>query len=85
MMEYEEVKDEEGRNFAKEINAIYQQTSAKESTGVDQLFKNIGKKFLNPDSEITSNLTKDEIKKRGQQLKREEIKKNKNKDKKGCC
>lgn len=85
MLEYEEVKDEEGRKFAKEINAIYQKTSAKESTGVDQLFKNIGKKFLNPDSEITSNLTKDEIKQRGQQLRREEIKKSKNSEKKGCC
>ena len=38
------------------------------------MFKLIAQKFINPNSENLSNLTGDELKKRGQQLKREEIK-----------
>ena len=66
------------------MKAIYQSTSAKEeSGGIDELFKNIGKKILDPNTVITSNLTKEEQKKRGEQLLKEKIK-NENK-KKGCC
>ena len=81
MYEYEEVTEEEGKAFAKQHNAIFQQTSAKESNGgVDLLFKNIGKKFLNPNSE--NNLTGDESKKKGNKLK---TGKNDGQNKKGCC
>ena len=55
MYEHEEVEENEGKEFAKEINAIFQKTSAKESTGIEDLFAKIGKKFLDPSgSEITS-------------------------------
>ena len=81
--EFQEVNDEEAKNFAKEINAIFQKTSAKQSRGVEELFKLIALKFINPNSENLSNLTGDELKKRGQQLKRDQIK-DQNK-KKGCC
>ena len=85
MYEFEEVSKEDGLNLAKELKAIYHRTSAKEeSGGVDELFKSIGKKFLDPDSEITSNMTKDELKKKGEKLIRDKIK-NDNKSKKGCC
>ena len=47
------------------------------------MFKLIAQKFINPNSENLSTLTGDEIKKKGQQLKRDEIK-DQNK-KKGCC
>ena len=83
MYEYEEVTEEQGMAFAKQYNAIFQTTSAKESNGsIDLLFKNIGKKFLHPDIENTSNLTKDELKKRGQKLEEERIDEN---NKKRCC
>jgi hypothetical protein len=44
----------------------------------------IAKKFIDPNAENLSNLTGDELKKRGQQLKRDEIKEQ-NKEKKKCC
>ena len=71
----EEVSGEEGMKLAKEINAIYQQTSAKSDSGsIDELFINIGKKILEPDSVIESNLTKAEKKIRGQKLLKQKIK-----------
>ena len=50
MYEKEEVEENEGQQLAKELGAIFQKTSAKESTGVEDLFMNIGKRFINPDS-----------------------------------
>ena len=87
MYQYEEVKDDEGRALAKEINAFYFRTSAKdENGGIDEVFTSIGQKFLNPDKEIVSNLTKEEYKNRGERLMREKIKNdNNNTQKKGCC
>ena len=84
MYQFQEVTDEEGREFAKELDAIYKRTSAKNQTGggIDDLFKNIGTKFLNPKAENTSVLTKEELKQRGQQLKQERIQNGK---KGGCC
>ena len=38
MYEHEEVEENEGKEFAKEINAIFQKTSAKESTNVSDAF-----------------------------------------------
>ena len=83
MYEYEEVEEKEGMAFAKQHNAIFQVTTAKESNGsIDLLFKNIGKKFLNPNIENTSVMNKEELKKRGQQLKKERLENDK---KGGCC
>ena len=83
MYEYEEVEEKEGMAFAKQHKAIFQTTTAKETNGsIDLLFKNIGKKFLNPNIENTSNLTKEELRKRGEQLKKERIQDEK---KSGCC
>ena len=85
MYQFEEVDKNDGINLAKELNAIFHSTSAKEeSGGVDELFKSIGKKFLDPNSEITSNMTKEERKKQGEKLIRDKIKNDK-KNKKGCC
>ncbi len=91
MYEYQEVTNEEGLTLAKEINAIYKRTSAKSQQhgGIDDLFKVLGKKFLNPNFEITSNLTKEELIKREEKKKRSEIKKlhqqQLQKKKKNCC
>jgi len=83
--EFEEVSDEEGKNYAKEINAIFQKTSAKTDVGVNELFKMIGQKVVNPQAENTSNLTKDEQKKRGDKLKKDKIKKENNSNNKNKC
>ena len=44
----EEVKENEGKALAKEINAIYIRTSAKLNTCIEEMFNRIGKKFINP-------------------------------------
>ena len=84
MYKMEEVTIEEGLAFAKELNAIYKRTSAKKEKGggIDDLFKMIGTQVLHPESEITSNMTKEELKNRGIQLQRKKIK---NDSKKGKC
>ena len=48
----EEVTNEEGREYSKVIDAIYKRTSAKyQNGGIDDLFKNIGLKFLHQENE----------------------------------
>jgi len=80
----EKVTYEEGLELAKSLNAIYQRTSAKEkSGGVEELFLNIGKKLLEPNSVIESHLTKEEKKNMKQKLLKEQIKRENKK--KGCC
>ena len=73
--------DDEGKQFAKEINAIFQKTSAKESEGIDELFQKIGKKVIDPD--------KFESKQTGNDNNNNKVKIDKdtksNKSKKGCC
>ena len=82
----EAVTDEEGLKLAREIDAIYQRTSAKSDSGsIDELFINIGKKILDPDSVIESNLTKDEKRIRGQKLLKKKIKEEEQASKKKCC
>ena len=82
MYEFEEVPEEEGMALAKKINAIFQSTSAKEKNGtIDQLFTNLGMKFLHPKLENNTNLTKEELKNKGQKLNSQKGGKNK----KGCC
>ena len=84
-----EVSEEEGKSLAKEIKSIYMRTSAKLNSSIDELFNAIGNKFLNPDMEITSNLTKEEMILKNEQMRRDKIRINKNnnnnKNKKKCC
>jgi len=87
----EQVNEEEGKALAKKHNAIYLRTSAKLNSSIDEVFNNIGNKYLNPDMEITSNLTKEEMIQKSEQLRRDKIKlennnnNNNNNNKKKCC
>ena len=87
MYEHEEVEENEGKELAKELGAIFQKTSAKESTGVEDLFIKIGKKFLNPNASIGTggapSAGKVENKEKGQKLKADSGKKKGEKN--GCC
>ena len=83
--ENEQISDEEGMGFAKQINAIFQRTSAKNSSGIDELFKKIGRHFLHPNLDITSNLSKKELKEKNLRIQIEEIKNENKKNKKACC
>ena len=46
LYEDEQVTNSEGLAFAEEINAIFKTVSAKTGEGIDELFKNIGERFL---------------------------------------
>ena len=74
MYEHEEIEENEGRTLAERFNALFQKTSAKENTGIKELFEKIGKKFLNQN---TCFMTKEEIKKKRNLLKIVKIKKKK--------
>ena len=54
----EEVDNNEAKNLAKELNAIFVKTSAKSSINIEELFIKIGKKFLNKNGE---NLLNDDV------------------------
>ena len=42
----EEVTEDEGNKFSQDIGAFFYLTSAKESIGINDLFKEIGEKYL---------------------------------------
>ena len=75
LYEDEKVKEEEGREFAKEIGAYFKLTSAFLNSGIEELFKTIGVKFLD---DYINNLNNNEDINGKKKLK------NKN-EKKGCC
>ena len=72
----EEVKEEESKNYAKEINAIDKRTSAMEGTNIEELFNILAEKYLTEIAHIVNEDDKNNI-----QIKNDDIKK---KDKK-CC
>ncbi len=88
MYEMEEVEEEKGRAFAKEIGGIFKYTSAKTSTGIDELFRTIGNKFLDPNYEdsgmgaATSSFVEEAINERRQTVR---ISKDSAKQEKGGC
>ena len=44
----EQVEEKTARDFANEINAIFMYTSAARSVGIDELFHNVGCKYIDP-------------------------------------
>ena len=82
--ENELVSLKEGKDLSQEINAIFKSTSAMLSHGIDDLFKLIGEKFINPSlntNEPTMNKKEMEFRKN---IKIKNSKKEKA-EKKGCC
>ena len=70
LYEEQKVKDEEGEEFAKSINAIFMSTSAKNDSGIQALFDNIGQKIIDPNFNFAAN----------EEKKKEEYKKMKQKE-----
>jgi len=96
LYEKEEVPEQEAREFAKSIGAIFCLTSAQNNSGIEELFDEMGKKFLDPNSTINEsenqNLDqahkqkKDEKKKeKKEEQKNIQLKNVKKKEKKNCC
>ena len=75
----EQVPEDEARAFANEIGAIFKLTSANTNTGIEELFKAVGCKILDPNysEESDSNNKKPNIK--------IEVEDKNIKKKKGCC
>ena len=48
LFDREQVSEEEAKEFAKEIKAIFRLTSAMTASGIDELFSAVGKKILDP-------------------------------------
>ena len=80
--ELEEVPEKEAMAFAREIGAIFKTTSAKTYSGIEDMFKLIGKKILNPKFQDTSNLTESQ---KHDLKERQKLSANKAKQSKGCC
>ena len=87
LSDQEVVNEDEARAFAENENVNFWLTSAKNSTGIDELFNEIGNQYLSPD--FNNN---DEIKQR--KMRKNEVTKvnkenalqnNKNSKKQGCC
>jgi len=47
LFDKEQVKEEEGKKYSEEINAIFEIISAYNGVGINELFNNIGLKCLN--------------------------------------
>ena len=75
LYEERQVENETGEEFAKSINAIFVETSAKNDSGIDKLFENIGYKILDPNSIFMMKKRKEEKNIRKKKRKRKKKKK----------
>lgn len=48
LYENEKVSENEAREFAEQIGAIFELTSAANNTGITELFQDVGNKYLDP-------------------------------------
>ena len=71
----EQISEEEAKNFANEIGAVFKLTSASTNTGIEDLFKGVGYKVLDPNFNPDANNTTNKITLDGKA----------NKKKKACC
>ena len=99
LYENQQVKDEEGKEFAKSINGIFQSTSAKSDSGITNLFENIGYRYFDPNFDTNEIENKEKMeyekkkrenaeKKTQNQIQSRGIKLDTNKTKqkrRGCC
>ena len=74
----EQVSEDEARNFANEIGAVFKLTSASTNQGIEDLFKGVGCKVLDP------NYSCDDAEKKNKIVLNDD-KDKKKKKKKGCC
>ena len=81
MYEKEEVSENEAKQFAEKIGAFFEITSAKNNTGINDLFNNAANKFVDPTYKSSSGEVKEQ---KGEVTVVLEQKEHKEK-KKGCC
>ena len=66
-----EVDEKEGKEFAKEIGAIFQFISTRTSSGIRSLFLEIGRKFLNSNKTESFSIFNQENNQKEQKLNKE--------------
>lgn len=87
LYENEEVKEADARQFAEEIGAIFELTSAQNNTGINELFFEVGNKYLDPNFKPSDNNNETDDKKEDKKivLDAKDIKKKEKKEKKSFC
>ena len=88
LLDKEQVDENEARDFAKENNALFFSTSAKNSNAINQLFIDIGKKYTGWNSNAKIELNKEKNDNENKTRKKNTTIKLKQSDKdkkKGCC
>ena len=96
-----QISYKEGKKFAKNIEGIFAEISAKDYSGIDELFEKIGKKIMNPDIRFDDDEDNDEEEEKKEELENKNKKENNRKErnkgvkldgkngekgkKKGCC
>ena len=86
LYEDEQVKESEARQFAEQIGAIFKLTSAQNNTGINELFHDVGNKYLDPNFKPSKD---DDIEEKKDDKKivldKNEVKKENKKAKKSFC
>ena len=82
MYEKEEVNENDAKQFAESIGAFFQITSAKNNTGIQDLFMDAANRFVNPDFKGSSDSKDNQEASKTVKLDNKDLKKDK---KKGCC
>ena len=87
LYESEDVKESEARQFAEEIGAIFELTSAQNNTGINELFFEVGNKYLDPDFKPSKDEDTPDNKndKKKIVLKKDDVKPENKKQKKSFC
>ena len=89
LYENEAVPEQEAREFADKIGAIFELTSAQNNTGINELFQNVGNKYLDPNFQQKLQIDEKENGEEGKAekvvLNANEVKNNDKKKKKGFC
>ena len=78
LYEDRQVQDEEAEKYAKSINAIFASTSAKNDSGINELFENISMKMLKAEEKTKKD--EPENVKKGKKVRKENNKENSNKN-----
>ena len=88
----EQITNSDGKEYADEINAIFQNTSALSNTGIDNLFENLGRKYIAPDFDYKNPGKETKRKNQSKNINNERKKgdnkinlKDVSKEKKKCC
>ena len=84
LFQEEEVPEDEVKKYAQSIGAIFKPTSCKESIGIDELFQECGKKFLENNNLLKIN-NKEKANDKSIKLENKKEDKNNNNNKRKCC